>query len=182
LDSQSGFINRKNRKLISWGINATLNCPDSTTRKIQQEQNVQSLFRKILVALDLSDQSPRVIGVASSIAKAFNAEVIVSTVANVKTSVAGNESDGFPANDQENNIVDSLRKLVEKTFEGETTKVDIKILHGNPPERISEYAEFSDCNLIIVGSRGQGALRKAILGSVSSSVVAKSKKSVLIVK
>ncbi len=46
----------------------------------------------------------------------------------------------------------------------------------------AEYAEYSSCDLIVIGSRGYGPLKRAILGSTSSAVAGVSKNSVLILK
>ncbi|MEM1626563.1 MAG: universal stress protein [Sulfolobaceae archaeon] len=47
---------------------------------------------------------------------------------------------------------------------------------------IVEFCEKENCNLIVTGSRGLSALKKVILGSVSSEILSKSKVPVLIVK
>ena len=143
-------------------------------------QGVERLpFRKVLLGLDTSEQSLNVLHTAAELSRAFDAKLIVCTVVNIPTSVRGNELDGFPANDEERKILDKLDYLVHQEL-GSNETVDLKILHGDPAERIAEYAEYSNCDLIMVGSRGQGAIKKALLGSVSSSVASRSKKSVLI--
>jgi nucleotide-binding universal stress UspA family protein len=139
-------------------------------------------FTKILVGLELSQQASLIINTGSYMAESFGAAVVVAHVVNVKTSVAGNESDGSPANVQERNTLDSLNLLVHQAFGSRGEKIQVKILHGDPAQRLVEYADYSGCDLIIVGSRGQGALRAAVLGSVSSSVVTRSKKPVLVLK
>ena len=98
------------------------------------------------------------------------------------TSVEGNEMDGFPVTKEERKSHDTIEEMVYKEFGDIAQQVEIKILHGDPAERIVEYAEFCNSDLIVLGSRGQGALKRALLGSVSSSVAAKTKKSILIVK
>jgi nucleotide-binding universal stress UspA family protein len=139
-------------------------------------------FQRILVGLDTSDQSHEIIALVAYLAKTFNSSVIACNVTNMVTSVKGNEMDGFPVSEEERKIHDKLEELIYKQFGDAGKQVRIKTLHGDPAERIVEYAEFCNSDLIVVGSRGQGALKRALLGSVSSSVVAKAKKSVLIVK
>jgi len=60
--------------------------------------------------------------------------------------------------------------------------IESKILHGNPGDKIVEYAEEADADLIVMGTRGHGRLASALLGSVSKHVVHHSKRSVYIVK
>jgi nucleotide-binding universal stress UspA family protein len=57
-----------------------------------------------------------------------------------------------------------------------------KLLHGDPATEIVEYAEVLGADLIVVGSRGHGALASVLLGSVSRGVVARSQRAVLVVR
>ena len=141
-------------------------------------------FQRILVGLDSSNQASEITKLVAHLAKAFNSNVIVCNVVNVVTSVEGNEVDGSPVTRDERKSHDAIEEMIHKECGDDAAagQVEIKILHGDPAERIVEYAEFSNSDLIVVGSRGQGALKRALLGSVSSAVVAKTKKSVLIMK
>ncbi len=56
------------------------------------------------------------------------------------------------------------------------------MLHGSPAHAIVGYATDVDADLIIVGSRGRGALSTLLLGSVSHGVVHASDRNVLIVR
>ena len=140
-------------------------------------------FSRILVGVDASDQTPGVLQRARRLSDAIGAEVIVCTVANIPTSVEGNEQDGYPASKEEQAVIDKLEEIVQHEYDSDSDKkIEVKILHGDPAERISEYAEYSNCDLVIVGSRGLGGLRKALVGSVSSSVASRCKGSVRIVR
>jgi nucleotide-binding universal stress UspA family protein len=57
-----------------------------------------------------------------------------------------------------------------------------KIIFGNESWQITEYSTYKKFDLIVVGSRGQGTVKRAFLGSVANDVVHKSKIPVLIVK
>lgn len=56
------------------------------------------------------------------------------------------------------------------------------LLRGDTVDEIVAYADSHDVDLIIVGSRGHGAIVGALLGSVSRGVLAESKRPVLIVR
>ena len=47
----------------------------------------------------------------------------------------------------------------------------IKILGGKPGNTICDFAKEKEADMIVVGSRGLGAIRRTILGSVSDFVL-----------
>ena len=55
--------------------------------------------------------------------------------------------------------------------EGGGTVADAHLRLGRPAEEIINLAEEIGAGLVVVGSRGLGALRRAVLGSVSENVV-----------
>jgi nucleotide-binding universal stress UspA family protein len=56
------------------------------------------------------------------------------------------------------------------------------LLHGPPVTKILEFAESFRPDLIVTGSRGMGATKGALIGSVSSSLSKRANTSVLIVR
>ena len=59
--------------------------------------------------------------------------------------------------------------------------VKILVQVGYPPEEILKAAEDEGCDLIVLGNHGKGFLRQAFLGSVSRSVLDRSRKPVFII-
>jgi nucleotide-binding universal stress UspA family protein len=57
-----------------------------------------------------------------------------------------------------------------------------ELLRGDPASAIVAYADSIDADLIVVGSRGHGAIASTLLGSVSRGVLAHAKRPVLIVR
>ncbi len=55
------------------------------------------------------------------------------------------------------------------------------LIRGNPPAEILAKAQEINASMIILGSHGHGLLHKALLGSVSESVIRHAKGNVLIV-
>ncbi len=149
---------------------------------MEGSNSTDSPFKKILIGLDLSNQTDLVIERSAYLVRTFGAELQVVTVVHVPTSTAGDEMDGNPANKGETQLQDELMNRLHKYFGDSVRQMEIKVLHGDPAERISEYADYTKSDLIIVGSKHEGAFRKAVLGTVSGSLANKSKKSVLIMK
>ena len=57
------------------------------------------------------------------------------------------------------------------TFEKRNIKANTQLERGHPSETIIRVAKEKAVDMIVIGSRGLGGLKKTILGSVSSAVV-----------
>ena len=57
-----------------------------------------------------------------------------------------------------------------------------EILEGEPADEILRVAADREADLVVLGSRGLGAIRSALLGSVSRAVVSGTDRPVLVVK
>lgn len=57
-----------------------------------------------------------------------------------------------------------------------------KLLTGDAVDEIVAYADSQAVDLIVVGSRGHGAIASALLGSVSRGILRESKRPVLVVR
>ncbi|XP_022853595.1 uncharacterized protein LOC111375036 [Olea europaea var. sylvestris] len=71
----------------------------------------------------------------------------------------------------------ALQICTEKKVEAKSS-----LLEGDPKEVICEAAELMQMDLLVVGSRGLGMIKRAFLGSVSDHVAHHAKCAVLIVK
>lgn len=70
----------------------------------------------------------------------------------------------------------------EALFDAEGVRFEREIGAGEPAAAVVEMAERLGCDAIILGARGHGALRSALLGSVSQGVLHASRLPVTIVK
>ena len=61
-------------------------------------------------------------------------------------------------------------------------EVKTELLVGNPADEIVAFADTIEADLIVVGSRGQGAIASVLLGSVSRAVLHESRRPVLVVR
>ena len=137
-------------------------------------------FSKILVCCDGSKYSEKAIKTACDLAKKYNSAVILMHVVDkTKKSdiLAGSE------------YTKILRKYAQETLDRaqKITKEqgimpEIITKEGNIAEEIISYSKASKTDLIIVGSKGLGAVLRFLLGSVSSKIADHALCSVLIVK
>jgi nucleotide-binding universal stress UspA family protein len=58
----------------------------------------------------------------------------------------------------------------------------IRLLRGDAVDELVAYADTIDADLIVVGSRGHGAIASALLGSVSRGILREARRPVLVVR
>jgi nucleotide-binding universal stress UspA family protein len=75
-----------------------------------------------------------------------------------------------------------MEKRIAEIAEEYRTPVRVHKKVGDPREEILQLAGILGADLIVVGSRGRGGLRRLLLGSVSSYVVEHSSVSTLVVR
>ncbi|MEM3609155.1 MAG: universal stress protein [Candidatus Bathyarchaeia archaeon] len=125
-------------------------------------------MKKVLVGVDGSEYAEKALKQAIEIAEKFSAEV---TVVNVYHAPTGQ--------DVSQKILDRAKEILEKS------KVKFKlvsVLSPNTPKIITDMAEKEKFDLIVVGSRGIGAVHAYLIGSVCNKICYDSPVSVLIVK
>jgi nucleotide-binding universal stress UspA family protein len=64
----------------------------------------------------------------------------------------------------------------------EGVTVHTEVLTGDPVDEIVAYADSIDADMIVIGSRGHGAVASALLGSVSQGVLHEARRPVLVVR
>lgn len=139
------------------------------------------MFKKILLAVDGSEDSKEASKVAGELARRNHAEVIVVHAFPPVPNYLGDPQ-------QEEMIKDFTsagREIAQEAadaVEGDDVEVVTEVLAGSPAETILEVAKTRQPDLIVMGSRGQGDLSSLLLGSVSHRVLAHAKPPVLVVK
>jgi nucleotide-binding universal stress UspA family protein len=139
-------------------------------------------MRKLLVAVDLSEPSKRVIETALSLARTMDASVeLVHVREPFIYAVAG---DYGPSLQQEQALVRWIdRELSQACDEITHNRVPCVTtsLHGSPAREIVAHAEKIGADLIVIGTHGRGGIAHAVLGSVAERVVQKARRPVLAV-
>ena len=141
------------------------------------------MFTKILVPVDGSDNSFRALDQALFISKSTGAAITAMHIIESPPTVYVESQKLL------NELLDNYRKQSAKILDKckdigqrQDVKVDTVIAEGDAAANINGYAEKEAFDLIVIGSRGFGKLKQALLGSVSSKVIQHAKSSVLIVK
>lgn len=84
--------------------------------------------------------------------------------------------------DEFEEVANHLMKDAQKIMESHKSRCTFKQLQGNVAEEIVNYANSNEIDLVIIGSRGLGAVKGMLMGSVSSRVVHQANSHVLVIK
>jgi len=152
----------------------------SVTKKVMMHTSCPTLIVKrvspmsnLLVCVDGSENSIKALNYSVNLAEKMGSKI---TLLNV----------------QERKLYDSSpkaakeigEKILSKTLDAigiKKVKVGKKLEFGVPSDSIVEFAEKGNYDLIVLGSRGLGTVKRFLLGSVSDDVSHKAKCSVLVV-
>jgi nucleotide-binding universal stress UspA family protein len=141
---------------------------------------------KILIAIDSSDSSSKVLAYGIDLAGKLDAEVKVVHVIEPysKRSTILNQLN--PAMVKQTNelyeLAGQLMEAAKKQTAAAKVPVHYETLVGNAAQQILTAAKKSEASMILIGSRGMNAVAEFILGSVSSKVAMYAEIPVLIVK
>jgi nucleotide-binding universal stress UspA family protein len=142
------------------------------------------MYSKILVPVDGSENSFRALTHGLFIGSTVNSKLIVLYVIEIPPF----------AHIQSQKVVNSIIKSLEKDAKKVFDKVEFRarkynleyetvLLKGHSVASvILEYDEKNKIELIVIGSRGHGRIKTAILGSVSHHVFNHTKKPILVIK
>ncbi len=137
-------------------------------------------FRRFLLAIRPGEAGPRVWEVVGQMLRG-GAEGVVCYVVLRSTTAAANETDGFPANAEETAVNQELRARLLERLGSPARDIPIRILHGDPGQRICEYADYAECELVVLARRERSSFGRWARGSVSRYVAATFRRSVLLV-
>jgi nucleotide-binding universal stress UspA family protein len=149
---------------------------------------------KILVCVDGSKQSMKAVEEAVKIAGGCNVnEVAIIHVCESKLDWSGIPYEGSVTREDMERLRKSLEqcnyenneKVLSKAkeiFAKNNIKVNAIFKEGHPAQAITDTANEEGYDMIVIGSRGLGGLKKLFLGSVSNAVLHEAQTNVLVVK
>lgn len=140
-------------------------------------------YKKILVATDGSENSRNAVSSAIELAKATGAELCAAYVVSDVDLYAGIRSSNWAEAMHEHFIKEGEEAIKYVKDEGEADSIEVNtfLLEGNAGEKIVDFAEANDIDLIVMGTRGRTGVNRFLIGSVAENVVRHSKARVLVV-
>jgi nucleotide-binding universal stress UspA family protein len=141
------------------------------------------MIGSIVCGVDGSPEARAALRFAAELAERLGVRLVASHVVQPPTPVPGM---GPSARELAAVPVDALlaggAALLERTLEeAELPEASRRVVLGFPADRLADLADEEAAELIIVGSRGRGSLRAALLGSVSAALIAVARCPVLVV-
>ena len=160
---------------------------DTSIHSQSELETSKELARKIIVPLDGSDFSFRAAQYAINLARLTGGEILcihaIADLPYIQYMVPGGLT--VPRYIQEaKKQTDEWFSQVERKAAKEGVKVTSETIFNLPSvaESIINYASEQKADLIIMGTRGRSGLKRLVLGSVASAVVAHASCPVLVVR
>ena len=137
-------------------------------------------MKNILVAIDDSEPSLKAVRMAAELAAAMGVKLVLAH--SVVPVALPADFYGMASVEFHNQAVKEGEALLARVAEQLAgTPVERRLLRGPAAETIAETAEGPDIGLVVVGSRGRGAVARVLLGSVADRLVHICRKPVLVV-
>ncbi|MCW3062917.1 MAG: universal stress protein [Solirubrobacterales bacterium] len=137
-------------------------------------------YRSILVAYDGSPDAAAAVQHATTLAREQNACLVLVTVVPGPAFHPGVPGMVSPPRDLDREFNGTLRAATSRL--PSDISVVSRLVRGKPATRIAEVAREHRCDLIVMGSRGRGRVRSALVGCTSAAVLRASTTPVLLVR
>jgi len=131
-------------------------------------------FEKILTAIDFSESSDFAFEYALTLARQFQAELIVMHVINEPVDLRGFYVPHISFEQLEKEIEEGAVKMMEKfcqTKMGDFSRFTTVVSAGIPYEEVLRKAEEAGVSLIVLGTHGRTGIDHLIFGSTAERVV-----------
>ncbi|MEC5325230.1 universal stress protein [Aurantimonas sp. A3-2-R12] len=147
------------------------------------------MYKTILVPVDGSAMAMRGLDVAAELCRTFGARLITLCIYRHHSPLEASLS-MVRARGEQQRPDDALKSYAsdiataakERAQKAGVEDVASHAKRGQPARAIVEFADEHDCDLIVLGARGNGDLEGFLLGSVSHKVASLTRKQCLIVR
>ncbi len=144
--------------------------------------NASREFKTVLFTTDFTDASIYAASYAASIARSYNARLLVLHVVDTSEEAAGFYFPHISYERLDKDLKDAaeamLKKFCEKNLKG-MKDLDMKVLTGEPYKEILKASAGAD--LIVMGAVGKAHLDRVLFGSTTERVMRKAKCPVMVV-
>lgn len=134
-------------------------------------------IKKIMVAIDFSENAPKILESAASFAGTFGAELCIVYVVESLDDYAGFAIPHISLDKLEGELLQGAETKMADFVEEQMAELKIsvpfkdKVLIGDVAGELTKYAEQERCDLIIIGTHGYKGLEKTLFGSVAEKVL-----------
>jgi len=140
--------------------------------------------RKILVPIDGSDNSLRALDAAILLARGLDAKIVGLYAVNILPVAEAHLYDPLSFQVEEKKYAERTMERAQAACQKKKVDFTCAIKFGSPGDTIVRFIKNKNnqVDLVVIGSRGRGAVSELFLGSVSNLVLHKSPVPVLVVK
>lgn len=144
----------------------------------------KGIFRRILVAVDGSENSMAAVDKAVQMAARDNAELIAMNVLQMPVVHHFTPAVISAALEKGTTEADEWFADVKRLAEESGAKIKTQMVKslGSPASEIVSYAEKENVDLIVMGTKGRSKLKKILFGSVATGVVMNAPCTVMVVR
>jgi nucleotide-binding universal stress UspA family protein len=138
----------------------------------------------ILIPVDFSDVTEKVIASGAQVARAFGAKVCLLHVAASEPEFIGYEPGPQTVRDSVARHISEAHRMLHglaRDQESAGLAATALVVQGYPVEKILSEAAKLGADLIVIGSHGHGMLHHLLVGSVTEGVLKKARCPVLVV-
>jgi nucleotide-binding universal stress UspA family protein len=128
-------------------------------------------FKHILFPVDHSDPCRAAEPFVMSTARQFQAKITVLHVVNIPAAWYGSAEAPYPVMLDIPGMLEAGEKQLASYVETAEASVDRVVLHGDPAEQITEFAQQHNVDLIMMATHGYGSFRSLLVGSVTAKVL-----------
>ncbi len=138
------------------------------------------MIKRILLAYDGSEPAKKALDTALDLARKYEAELHVLTVAQPPDFGEDVETEAIIENSR--NYHQRILAPVKHLVATSGVKAQFEVAVGHPAEQIIYHADRYKVDVIVLGHRGKSLFRRLLLGSVSKQVTQYADRTVLVVR
>lgn len=140
-------------------------------------QDWKGLPKRAVFAVDFSVQSME----AARVALRLMSDTSTIVLAHVRQPVTVFENMGMWEEEYDEAAKKELNRFAEALNAPVGMTVEQKVLSGNPSATLLDFAQRTDADLVVAGTRGAGLMQRLLVGSVATRLMHHSTRSLLIV-